>query len=221
MAVVLGNVALRFIPVSFSEAIGATTPAWTAVIAFLLLNTIESAVVYATLLPVILGIVMAVGGEPSFHVVGLFAAFASTACRALKSVLQGVLLSTDEDRMDALNLLHWMSIVAVIVLLPTALLLEPGLAADLQKESYVFHAGLLFNSMLAYFVNLTNFLVTRHTSALTLQVLGNAKGVLMVIISIALFHNEVSVIGMLGYAIAVFGVATYAYAKQTTKPSAR
>lgn len=31
--------------------------------------------------------------------------------------------------------------------------------------------GLLFlNSFLAYFVNLTNFLVTKHTSALTLQV---------------------------------------------------
>ena len=29
---------------------------------------------------------------------------------------------------------------------------------------------LLFNSFLAYFVNLTNFLVTKYTSALTLQV---------------------------------------------------
>ena len=29
---------------------------------------------------------------------------------------------------------------------------------------------LLINSAMAYFVNLTNFLVTKHTSALTLQV---------------------------------------------------
>lgn len=36
--------------------------------------------------------------------------------------------------------------------------------------------GLLFlNSFLAYFVNLTNFLVTKHTSALTLQVCGTGS----------------------------------------------
>jgi len=34
----------------------------------------------------------------------------------------------------------------------------------------VFWMLLLLNSFLAYFVNLTNFLVTKHTSALTLQV---------------------------------------------------
>ncbi|KAL0708959.1 hypothetical protein Bca4012_015937 [Brassica carinata] len=34
----------------------------------------------------------------------------------------------------------------------------------------------LLNSVMAYSANLLNFLVTKHTSALTLQVLGNAKG---------------------------------------------
>jgi len=38
-------------------------------------------------------------------------------------------------------------------------------------------------------VNLTNFLVTRYTSALTLQVLGNGKGVIAVVVSILIFHN--------------------------------
>lgn len=41
-----------------------------------------------------------------------------------------------------------------------------GLARDDVKIIWY----LLFNSALAYFVNLTNFLVTKHTSALTLQV---------------------------------------------------
>ena len=36
-------------------------------------------------------------------------------------------------------------------------------------------AMLLLNGCAAYLVNLSNFLVTKYTSALTLQVLGNAK----------------------------------------------
>jgi hypothetical protein len=76
---------------------------------------------------------------------------------------------------------------------------------------------LLFNSFLAYFVNLTNFLVTRYTSALTLQVLGNAKGVVAVVISVLCFRNPVTVYSMLGYAITVAGVVLYSQAKRSTK----
>lgn len=68
---------------------------------------------------------------------------------------------------------------------------------------------LLINSCMAYAVNLTNFLVTKYTSALTLQVLGNMKGVIAAGISIAMFKNPVTAKGMFGYAITVCGVVAY------------
>lgn len=67
---------------------------------------------------------------------------------------------------------------------------------------------------MAYFVNLTNFLVTKHTSALTLQVLGNAKGVVAVIVSIMYFRNPVNAYSVLGYSITVAGVVLYSQAKK-------
>lgn len=76
---------------------------------------------------------------------------------------------------------------------------------------------LLFNSFLAYFVNLTNFLVTKYTSALTLQVLGNAKGVVAVVISVLCFKNPVTFYSILGYAITVGGVVLYSQAKRASK----
>lgn len=79
---------------------------------------------------------------------------------------------------------------------------------------------LLLNSFLAYFVNLTNFLVTKHTSALTLQVLGNAKGVVAVVISVMCFRNPVTVYSMLGYGITVGGVVLYSHAKKRTSRKA-
>ncbi|KAM2625293.1 hypothetical protein TB1_032173 [Malus domestica] len=72
---------------------------------------------------------------------------------------------------------------------------------------------LIFDSSLAYFVNLTNFLVTKHTSALTLQVLGNAKGAVAVVVSILVFKN-VSSKGMVGYELTVLGVLLYSEAKK-------
>ena len=44
------------------------------------------------------------------------------------------------------------------------------------SESPFFFWVLLLNCAIAFSVNLTNFLVTKCTSPLTLQVLGNAKG---------------------------------------------
>ena len=62
---------------------------------------------------------------------------------------------------------------------------------------------------MAYFVNLLNFLVTRYTSALTLQVLGNGKGVVAVFVSIMLFRNPVTLVGLAGYLTTVAGMMLY------------
>lgn len=46
------------------------------------------------------------------------------------------------------------------------------------------------------------------------QVLGNAKGAVAVVISILLFRNPVTVMGIGGYTITVMGVAAYGEAKR-------
>jgi hypothetical protein len=40
---------------------------------------------------------------------------------------------------------------------------------------------------------------------ISLQVLGNAKGAMAVVVSILLFRNPVSITGMLGYTLTVIG----------------
>lgn len=73
-----------------------------------------------------------------------------------------------------MNLLMYMAPVAVAFLLPASIVMEEdvvGITIALAREDSKIVWLLLFNSALAYFVNLTNFLVTKHTSALTLQVI--------------------------------------------------
>ena len=143
VSVVGGNISLRFIPVSFNQAIGATTPFFTALVSLLILycnfnwflcatklslcilrkkETAEVCAicflffslkklqkVYITVVPVVIGIVLASNSEPLFHLWGFLACFTATFARALKSVLQGLLLTNENERLDSLNLLLFMS----------------------------------------------------------------------------------------------------------------
>ncbi|XWS55573.1 hypothetical protein CRYUN_Cryun09bG0011900 [Craigia yunnanensis] len=219
-SVVLGNVSLRYLPVSFNQAIGATTPFFTAVFAYVMSKKTESWVTYMTLIPVVAGVIIASGAEPSFHLFGFLMCVSATASRAFKSVLQAILLSSEEQKLNSMNLLMYMAPIAVAILLPATLLMERNVVAitvALARKDIKIVYYLLFNSSLAYFVNLTNFLVTKHTSALTLQVLGNAKGAVAVVVSILIFRNPVSLIGMLGYSLTVLGVVLYSESKKGNK----
>ncbi|XP_044507000.1 UDP-URONIC ACID TRANSPORTER 1-like isoform X1 [Mangifera indica] len=216
-SVVGGNISLRFLPVSFNQAVGATTPFFTALFAYLMTLKREAWVTYAALVPVVAGVVIASGGEPGFHLYGFIMCISATAARAFKSVLQGILLSSEGEKLNSMNLMLYMSPIAVIVLLPTALVMEPNVlevTLSLAKQHKFLWLLLIINSSMAYSANLLNFLVTKHTSALTLQVLGNAKGAVAVVISILLFRNPVTFIGIAGYTMTVMGVAAYGEAKR-------
>ena len=60
-SVVSGNISLRYLPVSFNQAIGATTPFFTAVFAYLMTFKREAWLTYVTLIPVVTGVVIASG----------------------------------------------------------------------------------------------------------------------------------------------------------------
>ncbi|XP_051149036.1 UDP-URONIC ACID TRANSPORTER 1-like [Andrographis paniculata] len=219
-SVVGGNISLRYLPVSFNQAVGATTPFFTALFAYLMTLKREAWVTYGCLVPVVTGVVIASGGEPGFHLYGFIMCISATAARAFKSVLQGVLLSNEGERLNSMNLMLYMSPIAVIVLLPVAIFMEPnvfGVAISLGLEHKFVLFLLLLNSAMAYGANLCNFLVTKHTSALTLQVLGNAKGAVAVVISILIFHNPVTFMGIFGYTMTVMGVVAYGESKRRYK----
>lgn len=80
---------------------------------------------------------------------------------------------TCREKLNSMNLLLYMSPIAVLVLLPASLVMEPNVmevTLELGREHRFMWLLLLVNSVLAYSANLSNFLVTKHTSALTLQV---------------------------------------------------
>jgi len=88
-------------------------------------------------------------------------------------VVQGLLLSNDSEKLHSMNLLLYMAPIAICLLLPASFILEGNVAMVVVEKAKEdpWIIGLLFaNATMAYLTNLTNFLVTKHTSALTLQV---------------------------------------------------
>ena len=141
----------------------------------------------------------------------------------MKFVVQGILLTSEAEKLHSMNLLLYMAPMAALILLPFTLYIEGNVAAIIVEKArgdphIVFL--LLGNATVVYLVNLTNFFVTKHTSALTLQVLGNAKAAVVAVVSVLIFRNPVTVMGMTGFAVTIMGVVLYSEAKKRFKVTA-
>ncbi|PNH06197.1 putative sugar phosphate/phosphate translocator, partial [Tetrabaena socialis] len=191
-----------------------TTPVITAGLALLVQGRREAPVTYAALLPVVGGIALASGGEPLFNAWGLLLQMTSCTSRSLKTVLQAMLLTDEQDRFHPITLLCYTSALSALLLLPLVAVAEPRAlrhVAQLYGSSPAFLPLLLFSCAVAFLVNWTNFLVSKQLGALTLQVLGNFKNVVAAAVSVAVFGNPVTGLGLAGYAVTTAGVMGYSY----------
>uniref|UniRef100_A0A061SGA7 Nucleotide-sugar transporter family protein n=1 Tax=Tetraselmis sp. GSL018 TaxID=582737 RepID=A0A061SGA7_9CHLO len=226
VSIVCGVSALAHIPVSFNEMISATTPLFTAVISYLVQGELQSTPKVVALLFVAAGAGISSGGEPSWSLLGFLLAVTSTATRALKSVLQAVLLNSSEEKLSSMNLLRYMTGIVIVILVPVACMAEgpTKMYLILRNSSAAGNGALpfimLLNATAAFMSNLSQFLVTKAVGAVVLQVLGNFKGVVNACMSVAVFRNPVSGQGVGGYLITTCGVFCYTYLKQTGKSNA-
>lgn len=150
--------------------------------------------------------------QKNFHAIGFALVLLATVTRALKSIMQGLLLGAPDERLDPVELLFHMSQRSAAALFVYALLAERGAAHDDRLRNGRLWGFVVASSLVAFFLNVAQFLVTRATSAVTLQVLGNVKVVLLIGVSVAIFGNEVSMQGAVGCALCLIGVALYNYA---------
>mmetsp|Transcript_1645 Transcript_1645/g.4737 ORF Transcript_1645/g.4737 Transcript_1645/m.4737 type:complete len:332 (-) Transcript_1645:333-1328(-) len=223
VSIVCGVSALGFIPVSFNEMISATTPLFTALISYSLQGETQTCDKATALLLVAVGAGVSSGGEPSWNLIGFMLALTSTCTRALKAVLQAVLLNSSEEKMSSMNLLRFMTGFVIVILVPIAMVTEgPTKILDvfqdnLQRGNHTFLIIMLLNVSAAFMSNFSQFLVTKSVGAVVLQVLGNFKGVVNACLSIAVFQNPISIQSIVGYVLTTFGVFSYTYLKQTQK----
>jgi len=220
VSVCCGNAALMYIHVSFSQAIGATAPLWTVVFTVTLTRRKYPPLVWAALALISLGMVLTITGEINFHPIGFALVLVATLTRALKSLMQGLLLSSVDERLDPIELLYYMAPRSALCLSGWVLLRERQFVFDEALLDGGLWVCILASSLVSFFLNVANFLVTKATSPVTLQVLGNIKVVLLIMLSVAIFGNEVSLQAACGCAVCIAGVVLYNHGLRSapTKP---
>lgn len=70
---------------------------------------------------------------------------------------------------------------------------------------------LLLNGFIAFLLNITNFITTKKTSALTVTVAGNVKHIVTIIASVIVFQNPISSLNAFGSVIAILGAMFYSW----------
>jgi len=226
-SVTTGVACLKYIPISLDQSIGATTSAWVALLVFLYLRKVETLPVYCCLGVAVLGSLVTGKADPQFHLVGFSLSLVSTITRALKGLMQQKLMSTDQEKLSPMNLLKYQGRVAACMLLPLAALLEdPGaiprvLTAKFFSGDFWWIFMFISNCFLAFLTNITQTWMTKVTSALTAQIMGVLKSVLLVLTSVMIFGNPVPPVALAGYITTFVAVATYTYLKNQPQHTTR
>jgi len=213
-SVAMGNLSLKYIYPSFNQMLGSMSPLITVLMSVVLLKKQYSPWTWASMPVLCGGLALCSAHEVHFHLIGGLFATGATVLRGAKSIMQGKLLDPGE-KIDSVTLLCYMAPWAAALLLAMAVFTE-----GLEPFTLLLPAGgktgvgqvwalLIAGGLVACMLNITNFLVTVYTSAVTLQVLGNVKSCLSIAVSVAVFRNPLQLSQAAGMGICLVGVGMY------------
>lgn len=213
--------------ISFTHILKATEPVWSALILAFGFGEILPWPVYASLVPIIAGVGLASLKELSFTWLafgsGTLSAVTSAAKAILsKKVLDGKPLGTN---LTPPNMFAVLTILGFAMILPLAYIME-GPAQVQAAWSAARLAGysatqlwqlLAVSGFLYYTYNEVAFLALSEVAPVTHAVTNTVKRVVIILASVAVFHNPMTVQGFLGSAMAILGATLYSLAKTKFK----
>jgi len=212
--IVLGNVSLRYIPVSFMQTIKSFTPATTVFLQWLVWRKAFDTRIWWSLVPIVGGILLTSVTELSFNIFGFCAAFFGCLATSTKTILAESLLHG--YKFDSINTVYYMAPFATMILAVPALLFEgTGIIHWLETQDSLY--GPLFiiigSGIFAFCLNFSIFYVIHSTTAVTFNVAGNMKVAVAIMVSWLIFRNPISLLNAVGCAITLLGCTFYGYVR--------
>eukprot|EP00268_Persea_americana_P042310 TRINITY_DN42359_c2_g1_i1.p1 TRINITY_DN42359_c2_g1~~TRINITY_DN42359_c2_g1_i1.p1 ORF type:complete len:337 (+),score=22.16 TRINITY_DN42359_c2_g1_i1:281-1291(+) len=212
--IVLGNVSLRYIPVSFMQTIKSFTPATTVILQWLVWKKHFDARIWTALVPIVGGILLTSVTELSFNVFGFCAALFGCLATSTKTILAESLLHG--YKFDSINTVYYMAPFATMILAVPALLLEGAGVMDWLHTHHSLLSSLLLifsSGVMAFCLNFSIFYVIHSTTAVTFNVAGNLKVAVAVMVSWLIFRNPIPALNAIGCAVTLLGCTFYGYVR--------
>ncbi|XP_064476376.1 solute carrier family 35 member E1 homolog [Ornithodoros turicata] len=223
-SIVTSHISLWKVPVSYAHTVKATMPFFTVVLSRIILREKQACAVYLSLLPIILGVMIATLTEISFNMMGLICAVTSTIGFALQNIYTKKVIR--DTNVHYLRLLHTLARLALLFVVPFWLLLDvrrysTDTTMFAQVDAFLVLLLLFLDGALNFAQNLVAFTILNLVSPLTYSVCNASKRIAVISVSLLLLHNPVTALNIFGMMLAVLGVLCYNKAKYDANQAQR
>ena len=206
-----GNAALVFVSVAIQQVIKSLLPLFVSILSVTVLNKSVPLDTWLSLIPIVGGTVLATLGEGSATTFGVALALLSCFARSFKCVLNAKLLHIDAAPLWPMEILLLEAPSSGCLLLVISALLEgPRVVADAPHLLAALPLNFL-GGLLMFFNQASYITVIDCSSAVTCQVLMNLKMLMLIVVSVHVFHTPLHSVNLVGIAISVAGCMLYAY----------
>ncbi|KAG7155144.1 solute carrier family 35 member E1 homolog isoform X3 [Homarus americanus] len=191
-------------------------PLFTVVLARMLFGEKQTTKVYFALVPIILGVAIATITEISFDMLGLVAALMATGGFSLQNLFSKKVLT--DTGIHHLRLLHLLGCLALFMFLPVWVFTDGhSIFYDdtllLRRDPGETIILLLVDGGLNWLQNFVAFTILNYVTPLTYAVANATKRISVIVISLLLLRNPISLANIVGMFLAILGVLGYNKAK--------
>ncbi|OHT10742.1 putative phosphate translocator [Tritrichomonas foetus] len=218
--IIFGNISLKYCSVAFVQVVRAIIPLITMILSIIFLKAHYSFVQWISCMVICIGVAFSCFGEINLTLTGLFVTVFGCFLSSLKSISIKMTLSGQYE-LHSLDLLSRMSPISAIEMFFLAIYKnEPQQIRESSKYEasiYCFF-GVMLSGVIAFFLNLTNFLATAHTSPLTVTIVGCIKQVFTIVLSVLIFDKRLTMLNWIGIVITTLGSLWYSLIKLQKPP---
>ncbi|QKX54341.1 uncharacterized protein TRUGW13939_01427, partial [Talaromyces rugulosus] len=208
LSLICGNLAYLHLSVSFIQMLKATNSVATLIATWVLGVAPVRLDVLAKVSIIVVGVIIASIGEIQFSIIGFLYQFGATVFESVRLVMVQRLLSSAEFKMDPLVSLYYFAPACMAMNIAAALVVEiPKMTmADVYQIGF---GTLLANASVAFALNVAVVFLIGKTSALVMTLSGVLKDILLVVASLIIFRDPVTMTQVFGYGIALMGLIYY------------
>lgn len=217
-------IALGAGPVSFTHIVKAVEPFFSAMVSGFYFNKWMPPQVYATLIPVVGGVGYACMKELNFSWLAFGAALSSNLFFALRAVVSKSALqsgSATGSNLSPPNMFGLVTMAAFLISIPVALFQEGSgflslwtAALDQVESKAQLIRAIFVSGLFHYLNNEVMYMALGSVHPVTLAVGNTMKRVFILVASVLVFRNPVTVQAGIGSAVGISGVLLYSLTKQ-------
>lgn len=224
-SVAMNNIALVTASTSFVEIVSAAAPIVTVAVMLVMGKPFNLLLLVPCFL-VFFGCSLCSKADPTYTMLGLSLAAGANVPRALKSILQQVLMQKEQqgNTFSPLEVLAWTCVPSCLIMLGGSLVKE-GLApyralhsVSERSQAWQLLGAILISCMNAAILNSANLFVVKDLGAVGSQIVAQTKSLLVVLGGVGVLGETIPRMEFAGFALVMVGVFMYNDLEARLKP---